>query len=328
MTYPIFDIPVDSPVSDEPMGTKRKFWLIREDGSRWLFKYARVNDGVATGEDWAEKVACELARLLGIPVAPVELATCGGQRGMVSFDVTRRHINRESKTTTDPLLQSFWEPIGALVHGNEFLSDIDPAYPKERVYRVSEHTVDRVVGLLESTVFLPPIELDSAEPIETAADAFVGYLLLDALIGNTDRHHENWGVIVSPEEGNRLCPSYDHASSLGRNMSDEELKDRLTTRDGNRSVQGYAARAKSAFYDQPNDQKPLSPIDAFRKAALLRPKAAVYWKIHSLTFYKRSWKEIIDQVPDSIMSEPAKEFADRMLQANFEELLKGQANTP
>jgi hypothetical protein len=25
-------------------------------------------------------------------------------------------------------------------------------------------------------------------------DAFVGYLVFDALIGNTDRHHENWGI--------------------------------------------------------------------------------------------------------------------------------------
>ena len=25
---------------------------------------------------------------------------------------------------------------------------------------------------------------------------FMGYLVLDALTGNTDRHHDNWGILV------------------------------------------------------------------------------------------------------------------------------------
>jgi hypothetical protein len=49
---------------------------------------------------------------------------------------------------------------------------------------------------------------------------FPGYLMLDALIGNTDRHHENWGARVLAGLGNGrrmavLAPTYDHASSEG-----------------------------------------------------------------------------------------------------------------
>ena len=51
-----------------------------------------------------------------------------------------------------------------------------------------------------------------------AFDAFAGYLLFDALIAHGDRHDRNWAVIVPPpgaRETEALCPSFDHAASLG-----------------------------------------------------------------------------------------------------------------
>jgi hypothetical protein len=45
--------------------------------------------------------------------------------------------------------------------------------------------------------------------------------MLDAWIGNGDRHHLNWGLVrnkLTPNiiETIHLAPTYDHASSLGR----------------------------------------------------------------------------------------------------------------
>jgi hypothetical protein len=54
--------------------------------------------------------------------------------------------------------------------------------------------------------------------------------MLDALIGNTDRHHENWGLVLqgtSDHQDLRLAPTFDHASSLGRNETDERREARL-----------------------------------------------------------------------------------------------------
>ena len=54
----------------------------------------------------------------------------------------------------------------------------------------------------------------------------------DALIGNTDRHTENWGVLVarqrSPERQRpvtayAMAPAFDNATSLGYEISDERL---------------------------------------------------------------------------------------------------------
>ena len=50
--------------------------------------------------------------------------------------------------------------------------------------------------------------------LNTAFDVFISYIMLDCLISNPDRHHENWGFIVYDNEV-YLSLTYDHASGLG-----------------------------------------------------------------------------------------------------------------
>lgn len=45
---------------------------------------------------------------------------------------------------------------------------------------------------------------------------WVDALLFDTLIGNTDRHQDNWGFIINLGTGKmRLCPLFDNGTSLG-----------------------------------------------------------------------------------------------------------------
>lgn len=75
-------IPLPDDVFDQPeqLGTKYKFWYHDESGRLCLFKEGRPN----TGENWAEKVCCELCKLLGLPHADYEFATWKHYRGVVS----------------------------------------------------------------------------------------------------------------------------------------------------------------------------------------------------------------------------------------------------
>src|SRR3954453_2422622 len=75
-------------VADEPQGGKKKSWLL-ESGTRrhWLFK-----DRWQGGDDWAERVAREVADALLLPCAVVELAQRSGTPGVLSLDFTE---NRE-----------------------------------------------------------------------------------------------------------------------------------------------------------------------------------------------------------------------------------------
>lgn len=56
-----------------------------------------------------------------------------------------------------------------------------------------------------------------------AFGVFCGYLVIDALIVNTDRHKENWAAISSQDAVVRLCASHDRATSLGFNLRNERL---------------------------------------------------------------------------------------------------------
>lgn len=78
--FPIIEVPLDASQDIEDLGTKEKFWFRHPYLGCCLFKKARLN----TGEDWAEKIAAQLCKLLGLPHAEQELAIYKGEKGTVS----------------------------------------------------------------------------------------------------------------------------------------------------------------------------------------------------------------------------------------------------
>jgi hypothetical protein len=292
---------------DEQMGSKRKFWLRDPRTSLWyLFKFSREN----TGEHWSEKIACECARLLGLPHAEVELAKHDDAWGVLVKDI-RADRKRSS-----------------LLHGNELLLELDPAYPAKETYRVSEHTVERVAEALRTyNVMLPDSSALARElppGVEDALGVFVGYLLLDAIIGNTDRHHENWAVVGGRDSsGSRvlqLASTYDHASSLGRELLDPKRIARLkgTKRHG---VDGYAEKTRSAFYRTAGDSSAMSPRDAFVVAGRLRPTAAKSWRSRCDEVGAEAFERLLDRLPRSCASDAAVTFAQAMIRYNCRAVL-------
>ncbi len=294
--YEIINIPNDAPIQYEQMGTKSKFWFLDDDGRRVLFKEGRPG----TGENWAEKVCCEICELLGLPHANYELAKWKGARGVITPTIVAKGYR--------------------LVHGNELLAGVD-GYDTEKRYRVRGHTVRLVVAVVAHSNVNFPIGYEAPDEFESAADVFTGYLMLDALVGNQDRHHENWALVIGPDRRVYLAPTFDHAASLGRNESDEVRTDRLTTKDKGRSVETYVERAKSALYKVPNSSKPLSTLDAFKEIARFRPAAAKYWvsKLRSLSF--EDIETILNNIPSSEMSDQARAFALKMLKLNIERIV-------
>src|SRR5713101_7001037 len=295
--FRIITVPDQAASLTEQLGTKQKFWFRDAESHRWLFKEGRPN----TGDDWSEKVASELCELIDLPHVSYDLAVWKGRKGVVS----RRFVPEG----------------GQLVHGNELLARRVREYPKTDFFRVSQHTLRRVLAILRSPRITLPIGWRGFAAVETALDVFVGYLMFDAWIANQDRHHENWALVVTPERTIHLAPSYDHASSLGSNETDGSREDRLTTRDKGRSIERYVERAASAFYASPSSNKPLSTLDAFREAGRIRPEAADSWlellKLVSLQDIVR----IFEQIPQERITPVAIAFAQRMLELNRQRLL-------
>jgi hypothetical protein len=296
----------------ETMGTKEKFWFEYQELGRYLYKKARLD----LGEDWAEKVASELCELLGLPHANYELATTSeGNRGVVS--------------------PYFLSNGSTLVHGNELLTPIVPNYPTFATYNLSQHTIDLVLRIISDESVNLPIGWTVPSGIQKAVEVFVGYLLLDAWIGNGDRHHENWGVVrnkavlttsetahiaSTTSETVHLAPTYDHASSLGRDLSDEQRQ--------KRSVEAYANKCFSAFYGSVDDRKPLKTVDVFDCAARRYPNAAHIWLKRLEGISKANILDIFNRIPNTRISPIAANFAQKILEFNQHRLLTLRKTLP
>lgn len=287
----------------EPLGTKPKFWY-RDGQRRMLFKAEERG----TGEDWAEKIACELAGLLRLPHVQYELAV----------ELESRKPGVVCETCAPP-------PIGLFL-GNQLLFAIDPAYPLEegRRYKVKEHTVDAVAEALR-ILRPPPAPWMGGVPegVASALDVFTGYVMLDAWIANQDRHHENWGVLLA-EKVLYLAPTFDHGASLARNLTDEERHDRLTTRDQGRTVERFVRRARSAFYEDVAATRPLTTVQAWRAFADRASAAGAAWLASLEAIRDDTIRSVVEEVPPHRMSRVSRDFTTALLVENRRRLLAGE----
>ncbi len=295
----------------EPLGTKRKYWfretatVAGEPDVRLLFKAEERG----TGEDWAEKVCCEFAALLGLPHVHYELAVEMGSEkpGVVC-----------ASCAVEPL---------SLVLGNQILLALDKDYPAvdARKFKVKAHTVEAVTEAVD-LIQPPPGQWMDCVPagIASALDVFTGYMLLDAWTANQDRHHENWGVLWD-RKTIALAPTFDHGAGLARNLTDEQRKERLTTRDANRQVPFFAAKARSAFFEDVTASRPMTTYAAWRAFAARLPSAASVWRARLAAIDGPTVQTTLDEVPPARMSGVCREFTMALLMENRRRILADAA---
>lgn len=304
--FTIHPVPSGSALTTEPLGTKYKFWYRDPDFGLMLFKEGRPG----TGENWAERIACELANCLNLPHASYELASYENREGVVS----RSLVDRGAR----------------IIHGNELLAAhvTDYVQSEAQRYRNTNHTLRRVVAYLRasSDVVGGPYGWGQSASISSALDFFVGYLMFDAWIGNQDRHDENWGLMKTNEGNLFLAPSYDHGSSMARNEPDERRLLRLRTRDMPRHITTFVASAQSGLFPQGGGHKtrPLYTLDAFTQCAAFAPAAAEEWRQRLAAIDQVRVQSIVDQVPANWMSEPARLFTVEFLRLNRERILSAE----
>lgn len=299
--FSILEIPAGAAETTEPLGTKYKFWYRDPNHGRILFKEGRPG----TGENWAECIACALAKLLKLPHAFYNFATYEGREGVISISLVDNGAR--------------------LIHGNELLADIVTDYIQEGRYSNSNHTLRRVIAYLRASgnILGAPFGWPNTENIRTAVDFFIGYLMFDAWIGNQDRHDENWGILRMIDGSLYLSPSFDHGSSMARNEPDEKRLLRLNTKDMPRHISTFVSTARSGFFPTGNAAKPLPlyTLDAFTQAALHSPSAAEEWRDRLRAIDDEEIKKIIGHVPIGWMTQPARLFTIEFLRLNRQRIL-------
>ena len=137
--------------------------------------------------------------------------------------------------------------------------------PKDHV----GHTVSNVRRVLEENHVRPPLRF---RPFSfTSFDVFAGFLVLDAWVGNQDRHEENWAVLRSLAGELSLAPSFDHGASLGFLLSEEQ---RAAKAADEQSMWAFAEGGRATKFEGRRLQLVDVAADALGQAT---PEARSFW---------------------------------------------------
>ena len=201
---------------------------------------------------------------------------------------------------------SFLSNTTSLVEGVEFILGKYPYYDK-----------DTLIDKYSSMPYSFQMIVESMKPI-LGISTIAKILLFDALIGNSDRHHSNWGITetkgflsvekgVFPVNAMTLSPLYDNGSSLCSYINESDIETILKDKIRYESI--INTKSKSAI-----GWNNLRPIRHFELIKNLRNE---YYD-ETVNFIINIKKNITEQSIDTILSN----FHDNIISSQMKKLLK------
>lgn len=259
-------------------GAEKKFEIII-DGHKYIVKFQKNSEVGLIYNHVSEYLGSHIFQCIGIPVQETFLGTYDGKNVVV--------------------MKNFLGPEEAFVAFNGVGES-----SLERDKELYQYTYEDITAMLTENMKSTNV----AETIERFWDMFV----VDALIGNFDRHGGNWGFIKRNNQY-RIAPVYDNGSSLYPKLNtDEKIAEVL---------------ASQEEIDKRIYQFPTSHIKVRNR------KSSYFEVISSLQFdacndalkriVPRIDLERINRIIDEIeeISELRKQFYKTMLQQRYEKIL-------
>jgi hypothetical protein len=311
--FPVIDLAPTGwiPGEREPGGDESKRWFTPPDdspyaGRRWLFKPRRIKelplsqkrqlsgdppDLLVRGDDWAEKVSYETARLIAVPAATTELGL----------------VNSGNERTPGSLSRDVRPDGWVLSAGASLLEEFDENFDPDSCHG---HTVGAIQQALDGVKGPPETPYESWP----AFDVFVGYLMLDAWIANTDRHAYNWALLQSPSGDLRLAHSFDHGSALGSGSGEPTHARALKN-----GVEAWCRRGKASKFP---DSGPVTLVElALTSLQSATSRARNHWMQQLSQVSDQTCEDVVNALPD--LSEVTRRFVIEVLAVNRRRLIDG-----
>ena len=195
-------------------------------GYRYLLKHSRDK---YPWQFWMEIIAYRFGCLIGVPVPPAHVA--------IGFE-------EDIGSLSEWMYATGWKPdrpekrvvMEGLDQGGDLLLAHNPSYDRTKGRRPGDcHNLHDVRTVLSQSD-------RGFGPVSNWESALAKILAFDFLIANTDRHHDNWGVIkvweVSRKDhregkegrvpiGRVLSPAFDNGTSLGHERLEEKIPNLL-----------------------------------------------------------------------------------------------------
>lgn len=168
-------------------GAERKFEILIE-GHRYIVKFQKNSEVGLTFSHVSEYLGSHIFQSIGIPVQETFHGTCDGKNVVV--------------------MKNFLENGDALVAFNGVGES-----SLERDIELYQYTYEDITAMLQENMKSTNV----TETVERFWDMFI----VDALIGNFDRHGGNWGFIKRDNQY-RIAPVYDNGSCLYPKLNTDE----------------------------------------------------------------------------------------------------------
>ena len=260
-------------------GAERKKEIII-GGSRFIVKFQKNSEIGLTFNHVSEYLGSHIFQSAGIPVQETALGTFGQQNVVV--------------------MKNFLSDDEVLVPFN----DVGES-SLERDKELYHYSYEDIISMLE--------ENRKSTAVQETVERFWDMFIIDALIGNFDRHGGNWGFIKK-DDRYRIAPVYDNGSSLFPKLnSDTKLADVLNSEEElNRRIYTFPTshikhhNRKSSYYEIIHSRQYPQCNEALRRMM----NRISLDRINS----------IIDAIP--AISELRSQFYKRILKLRYEKILE------
>lgn len=232
-------------------GTRdKKIYLDPKEGETYFFKQSfKKGKRDYKYEFWSEIIASEIGVLLGFNILPYHIAIREETVGCISKSM----IDQDSEE---------------LIEGGKYLQAFDNTFNPDDIKLRYQYTFDLILNALT--------KFNQEKHLKDLIDTIV----FDALIGNSDRHQDNWAIInthTKPKENKidiadpklgwlkkilklvkssppldliasqqtRFAPIYDSGCSFGRELNDERVRNMLKN---GKEIQKYVKNGKAEIH--------------------------------------------------------------------------------
>lgn len=222
-------------------------------------------------EACSEKMSYEIAKILGYPCAHIELGKDEkGNLGVLNY----LFINRIEEEHDD-----------AVSYINKDASQRKDFYTIENI--------KKCLDAIDKNLF----------------NDFLKIMVFDALVGETDRHEENWGITKS-KKGYKISPLYDNGCNLVRNFKDEKLLQEYES--GKKTFKDYINKPKSVIYkDDHSGQYKLVELIEFLYEKYPEQIKKELINLDKLTESKI--EEIVNKISNDLLTELHKKYIIQFL---------------
>ena len=261
----------DDQFSPYPEGSRDKYALFAPANPaencivanhRYLMKFSNKRYPV---QFWSEIIAAKIGEALGVPVPPcfyAEDIETGQPGSLIEWfygeaieepikeeEVLAAPLDAEEMPASTPLIHSLYVPGSNYMQRQ--IADYDMKAGRQ-------HNLKHVGYLL--TRFRQNWKIDFWP-------FWAKLLTFDAIIGNTDRHQDNWGVLWRATVP-RFAPAFDNGTSLMHEITEANIG----KFNNDEALEKYILKGRHHIRWQINDIKPLPHLELVERLVLTRPQ--------------------------------------------------------